>query len=375
MKLSKSGGHILVDPLSIAFTMVEEGGSAIQQYDSIADEWVPDRAIAPMRFTPLLAVSDPNGSIATGVHNEMLTDCRWVFDGKLLNSDSEISINKDTHALTFGKNLVVGATSELVFTASVLDVKRGETIPVRWLKVLSCQATTAANIKLRAVSEHKILLNPFKDRGTFEVEVQLYNGDMAVPDADAVYQWQVYDEISAWHDISGDDLWCRGGAKTRKILVCQKYVQLIRIRVLAHAKAFPDLVRSHTFQLRRFYGQYHAELLWLEGKYKLPTTLRARAEVQVTKNSMGAIAAPEEYFDIETFYSRSEYQGFFHVSHNSMAEVTRSEFGEDNSAQHVFAFLVREKSALRPLTVGGKVLTIGGAALCTQIPMATREVD
>ncbi|MBO4963684.1 MAG: hypothetical protein J6C65_01940 [Prevotella sp.] len=375
MKLTKSQGHILRDPISTAFTMIEEGGSAIQQYDSIADEWVPDRTIAPMRFTPHLEVSDPQGNIPTGEHNEMLADCRWLLDGILLSSGDGISINSDTHALTFGRNLTIGGVSELVFTASVYDVRRGEMIPVRWTKVLSCQATTAANIKLYAVNEHKMLLNPFKDRGTFELEVQLYNGDTLVPDADAVYKWQLYEDKGGWRDISGDDLWCKGGANTRKLLVCQRYVQILRVRVLANAKAFPNLSRTCTFQLRRFYGQYHPELLWIEGKYKQPTTLRAVGEVQVSKNNMGAIADPEEYFDIETFYSRSEFQGFFHVSHTHRAEVSRSEFGEDSTAQHCFAFLVREKSAFMPLTAGGKVITIGGAALCTQIPMATREVE
>lgn len=375
MRISKSGGHIIHDPISFAFSMIEEGGSSIQQYDSIAGEWVPDRRIAPMRFTPTLSVSDPNGSISTGEHNEMLTDCRWVLDGKLLNSDSEISINNDTHALTFGKNLNVSESSELVFTASVYDAKRGETSPVKWSKVLSCQPTTSANIKMRAVSQGKMMLDPFKDRDIFEIEVQLYNGDKLIPDAEAVFQWQKFDGISAWTEVNGDDLWCRGGAKTRKILVCQRYVQVLRLRCIAHAKAFPTFTRFETFMLKRYYGQYHHELLWLEGKYKLPNTIRARAEVQVSRYNAGAVANPEVFFDIETFYSRSKYQGFFHVSHTSKAEVTSADFGDDDTAQHCFGYLVREKSAFQPITIGGKVLTINGAAVCTQVPTATREVD
>lgn len=354
--------------------MIEEGGSAIQQYDSTADEYVPDRTVTPMRFTPHLDVSDPSGSIPAGTHNEMLTDCRWTLDGSLLASGDGISIDAGTHALTFAKNVSVSTAAELVFMAKVLDVKRGETIPVRWTAVLTCQATTAANITLHAVCENKILLNPFKDRGVFDVEVMLYNGDTLIPADKAVFRWQVF-ESGAWRNVSDDDLWCRGGRDKSALKVCQAYVSMLRLRVLASPKSFSDIVRTHTFQLRRYYGQYHPELLWTEGKYKLPTTTRACAEVQVAKNNMGAIENLERFFDIEMFYSRSEFQGFFHVSHTHKAEVSRADFGDDETAQHCFAFLVREKSAFMPVTAGGKVITISGKALCAQIPVATREVE
>ena len=114
------------------------------------------------------------------------------------------------------------------------------------------------------------------------------------------------------------------------------------------------------FKLRRHYGQYDDDIEILEGQYIFPETTRAVAEAYIEKHSGGRLPSPERYFDMEIFYSRGDGI-LWHVAHGPRGEVTRSMFPVDATMQHMFAALIREKTALLPVSLEGKLLAVVSA--------------
>ena len=140
---------------------------------------------------------------------------------------------------------------------------------------------------------------------------------------------------------------------------------------MAYLKDAPDKVRSATVRLRRWYGQYDDDLVWLSGKYVFPDTPHAEAEVQVTRRQ-GIVANPLQYFDIEILYDKGNSY-WQHVCHEARGMVPRSMFPIDPNMRHRFGWILREKSALLPLTMGDKYLTIEGKVFVGQFPTTPRE--
>lgn len=381
MKLRKKEGHLIYMPLDTMFSMAELMGSPLQKYDAVTGEYVDDRTLTPFTLQPHFSLTDKEGTMK-GDYTGDLVNCVWTVSAKVKSTSpvkgTDYTIDGQTHALTIMFNLDPDTTGFVRFTADYIDPRRGDVLKVRWEKTLSCVSVTEWKTTMLTEWDMRTDLIPWKDRGIFEIPVQLCNGATNIPDGQAAYQWEIYEtsgSTGAWRSIDPQrDVWCRGGEQTKSISIEQNYVQRILIRCRAWPKAKKSEVQVRSFLLRRFYGYYEDDIEILEGAYIFPETSRAVAEAFVTNRSGGRIANPEQYFDIELLYSRGD-GNWWHVTHGSRGEVPRTMFPVDSTMQHLFAEATRELTALVPFALDGEYLTLDGAVIVGQHPVIDREYD
>lgn len=381
MKLRQKGGHLIHMPLDTLFTMSELFGSLLQKYDAVTGEYIDDRTLTPFTLKPNFSLSDKEGAMA-GDHTSELTNCIWTISARVNNAspvrDTHYTINEQTHALTLRFNLDPDTTGYVRFTADYIDHRRGDVLKVHWEKQLSCVSATDWKVTLKTEWQMRTDLIPWKDRGIFGIPVQLRNGSENIPDAQAVYQWEIYEvtnNVGSWRSVNRQrDIWCRGGEQTKQISIEQKYVQRILIRCKAWPVGQTSDLQVQAFLLRRFYGVYEDDIEILEGAYIFPETSRAVGEAYIVKHSGGRIVNPQQYFDIEILYSRGD-GNWWHVAHGTRGEVPRTMFPVDGTMKHLFAELTRELTALLPFTLDGAYLTLDGAILTGQHPIIERDFE
>lgn len=377
MKLRKKDGKIVHLPLDPLFSMQELFGSLQQKYDAVAGTYIADRTKTPMVLRPQFSVSDKEGKIS-GDHTAELVNVVWAISAKVGKSapvkGTHYTIDEKTHALTLKFNLDPDTAGTVSFDADFIDPRRKDVIKAHWKGSLSCVSATEWRTTLQTLWPMRTDLVPWKDRGTFQIPVQLMNGATKVKDDASVYRWQVFED-SEWRDVDVEkDFWCRGGAATKALTVEQRFIQRIQIRCLAYPKDNTAELQAAAFLLRRFYGYYDDDLDILEGQYIFPETSRAVAEAYVVNRQGGRIPAPEQYFDMEILYSRGDGT-WWHVAHGSRGEVPRSMFPVDATMKHQFGWLTREISALLPFTINGEVLTLNGEILVGHHPVIDNDFE
>lgn len=383
MRLKAKKSRILHRPLDKLFVMKQMAGSPSQKYDFSDGSYIVDRTLTPFVLEPMLNVSDPSGELVSGDYTDKLGNCIWKLTAKT-NGHSPVlgtdyTVDPETHALTISCNLDPDTHGKVEFSADFVDPRRGDVYKINWDMQLACMSVTDWKLTLQTEWPQRTDLVPWKDRGVFAITVQLYNGETALTDEKAAYQWQVLDG-SVWRNVNrGKDFWCRGGEQSKAMKIEHDYVQKIQVRCLAWAATETDKVEIKAkilaFMLRRHYGNYDDDLEILEGAYVFPETTRAVAEAYVENHHGGRITNPTRYFDIEILYNRGDGTGWWHVCHGERGEVSRSMFPIDTTCSHYFAPVVRELSALVPLAHGGAVLTVDGAVLVGHFPVIDREFE
>ena len=370
----ESQGHVVFQPLTFNFQMVELRVSYVQKYDAVGAEYLPDRTLTPCVLQPQLMVIDPDGQEG-GDRSTDFVNVTWTVNGRTNGVQwargTDYLVNDDTYELTIQANMDPGYRGSVSFYGEFYDRRRGETHKFTWERTITCEAYADYKVTLM-MEQSKMSLSPWKNRGTFDIPCQLYNGADPAADSDCIYEWTVWDG-SAFRSIGIDypDLWYVSGKCTKAIRVNQAYLQHELLCCTAYLKSAPDERRSATVLLRRWYGQYDDDLVWLSGKYIFPDTPNAEAEVVVTRRQ-GVVSNPLAYFDIEILYHKG-WGNYLHVCHGNRGMVPRSMFPVDATMRHRFAWILREKSALLPLTLGNKYLTLDGKVAVGSFPTSPRE--
>lgn len=370
----ESQGRLVFRPLKTRFQMVEYRASYIQKYDAVQGEYLPDRTLTPSVLIPQLQINDPNG-LQTGDHSLDLVNVTWTvvgrFNGVAWVSGTDYIVDPTTHQLTIQANLDPDYTGKVTFHGEYLDMKRGEVHKFDWDHDITCVTYADYRVQMH-MEQSKVNLMPWKNRGDFSLTAQLFNGETPAPDADCVYLWTVWDG-TAFRLIGQDhpDLWCVTGKNSKTITVSQDYIQNVLLCCSGYLKSAPSQIRTATVLLRRWYGQYDDDLIWLSGKYILPDTPHAEAEVVVTRRQ-GVVANIMQYFDVEILYNNGSGD-WQHICHGNRGMVPRDMFPVDTTMQHRFGWILREKSALLPLKCGNKYFTIGGKIAVGQFPTTARE--
>lgn len=367
-------GRTVYKPLSSEFEVLELRPSYVQKYDVSQAEYIPDRTLTPFVLQPQLTIVDPHG-LESGDRTCNMINVVWHVDGQYngvkWENGKDYVVDSVTHELRILANMDPEYGGSLSFYGEFLDRRRLEVHKFRWKRDITC--VTYADNKLNlAMEQSKISLSPFKNRGVFDIPSQLYNGDSPAADSESVYQWTVWDGTAFRAiGVGHPDLWYVDGKDTRTIRVNQAYLQHELLCCTAYLKSAPDIKRTATVLARRWYGQYDDDLVWISGKYIFPDTPNAEAEVVVVRRQ-GTVSDPLEYFDIEILYSNGngEWQ---HVCHGNRGMVPREKFPADATLSHRFGWILREKSALVPILLDGKYLTIGGKVAVGQFPTSTRE--
>lgn len=382
MKLKKNSGYIVHSPLTFLFQVKELGGSAVQKYSSLDGVFTPDRSLTPYVLQPELKISDPDGKIPTGDYTSFLTNAQWTVtyysNGKKTDSvigDYEDAGDSGLHRLTFSGNLKPGVTVHLEYYATYLDKTRGETTPFKWDKWLGSVAEDVYNTSLRVERQSgKLRLYALKDAGNVVFNVQLANGGYDLADSLCVYQWQKWDETgNSFVDIDDDDLWYVSGKDTRRLVVEQKYVNKIKVRVVAYPTGAPEQKHYKSYLVRRWYGQWEEDAEFTYGKYLFDDTKEIGVEASVTNHNGGDVANPQKYFDVELFYRKSATAEWESLGYAGKAAFERPA----DATEHQIGVIVRELTALQPVALpdGTIFCDTDGNPLVGQFPTSEREVE
>lgn len=374
--IKKNQGRVVHSPLNYIFQMVEQGGSPVQKYDTLTKSWVPNRAVVPYRLLPQLLIEDPDGKMAAGDYSAKLVNRSWQLTSRKGGTTQTLTAGNGytltETAILISRNVEPGEVLEVKFSAEYTDTRRSEVQRFTWDTVLTTEAQAMYNISLHADFPSKSYLSPFKNRKQFALTVQLKNGDSDVADEDASYQWEWREPGGeTWSSDFADALWLIGGEKTKAITVEQDYIQDILLRCTAQAGDKEDTRREYVTRLKRWYGMYNEDVMFVTGKYIFPDSKLVALEGKVT-NARGNIQNPEAYFDMELFFAVGEEE-LSHVGYGTEVIVRRPDLQTGIPSA---AILVREMSAFMPVADdSGYALTDDdGFVLTAQFPTTEREV-
>ena len=383
MKIRKHSGHVVYSPLSYIFQVLEMGGSAMQKYDATTSSFIPNRQATPFILKPSLIISDPDGVINTADYVAQMNNVVWTItinDGTgnvvlppTSNGNTNYTIDSVTHKLTIYKNNYPAELVHVKFFGKYTDTRRNEVSEFNWETDLGCEAQTDMNVTLDTGRwRRSVSLVPMKHWGQFGIPVQLMNGNEAVPDNRAVYQWQWWNESTrAWSEDFSEQPWLVSGEQTKEIVVDQDFIQKLVLRVRATAFGNNATTQYWTTRLRRWYGQFDYDVEFLRGKYIFHDSNVVVLNAWVA-NGKGQISNPCKYFDLELFFAVGAGD-FESAGYGEEATIRRSDL---QSGQPKAGILCRELSAYRALADDdGKVLCLdNGTPLFAQFPTKSREV-
>lgn len=369
--------------------MKEEGGSAEQKYSVPENEWYPDRSVTPFVLTPHLEVTDPNGTITEKDQSLALVNCHWYLDGGSIASGEDYNVDATTKALQIFCNYNVGVTKQLSFSGQFYNERRAELSTFTWKKTLGCVENIDYNVDMEVDTPALTQLSPFKMPSSLAIHASLKNGKNTLTDTACRFKWYFWSsEEQIWVMIETEaeeaqnmqeqrsfysPLCYESGQNTSTLNLRPELIDNEVFRLVAYCVGAELQTCVWQGRIKRFYGAYDEDIVFLEGKYLFEDTPQARARVKIT-NRQGEIANPERFFDIEMFYTRGGSSAWFSVADGPEAEVPRRDFGADSTSQHKFGCLVREKSALRPLTLDGYCLLAGGKAIVIHQPTTERII-
>jgi hypothetical protein len=394
MKLKKTTGYRLHNPLSYAFTMLEIGGSYVQKYNVVEKEYNPDREVTPFLLKPCLIVTDPDGAIPDGDYTTKLVSVKWKVD-KYINhilqepltytedksnhllDYGDYTVDTENNSLTYKANTAVGELIVIKFAADFVDNRRTppQVQHFEWDKTLSCISEDPQSIDVRIDMPSKLNLSPFKERGQFAVTANVKNGGKDI-NTFCNFSWEFFDSnkkkwISVKEELESLP-WYVGGCDVEEIIIDQDYIGKLLLRCSVTLKNESGTYYSPVSLIRRWYGQYEEKLDIIQGKYIYDDTALAKSEV-VIENRQGNINNPSRYFDISIFYPNNN--GVMTcISNMTIATLTRTEFNEDN---HEFGLAVRELSQFVPIEDenGAVLCDENGIVLFAQFPMVEIETE
>ncbi len=377
MSLITTAAIVVYDPLSITFSVINQGGSAAQKQDSSSGEYTPDREITPLILEPNLQITDPEKIISDGDYTSSIINSRWYVDeeteaNRVTSETSGMSIG-EYGALTISRNTTAGTAEQLIYTGSFIDPRRNEVFNFRKEIAISCEAVTEILLSIEIDAPPRLPLSPFKNLTTRTINAKLLNGASEVPDDDAVFEWKVLED-GAFRAITDDDVFYVSGQDTKALVIDRRYIDKESIRVEAYHTSLPDNVKSAQFKAHRWYGQYEPRTDLIRGKVIHASTTESEVQITVT-NRQGNITSPEKYFNLAVAYRK-----FFNgenwkvISYSASGTLPTSVSGTKYGITTQFGGQIRELSALRPMQIDGKNILINGKVACIQIPTTKSEL-
>lgn len=376
--MKKAVGHVLYNPLSYVFEMVELGGSHSQVYDSLTQEFEPDRMITPYVLQPRLIVQDPDGVIHSGDVTSFMVNVKWSmhFSTEGVETDVDLDVDgsmasvdeKNGYKLTFYMNSHPSVALKLKFYGEYLDTKRNEVQVFKWEKDIISETQLQYDFKLFLDTPNKTLLSPFRMREKISVTARLMNGDQDVTTLSR-FRWYWWtngkfvnlDGIENSEDADYYPLWLNF-VSFSTLHVLQSRIQDVIIKCEATLNGQSV---SKVFRMRRWYGQWEEHLDMLTGQFVLPGQTRAVALVSVS-NRKEELEDPTHLFDIEIFHSE-DGKDWTSITNNNYYILDSPNLPNE---PHQFGCVVREKTADIALVLpdGRPLVCPDGSYLVVNVP-------
>lgn len=181
-------------PLVTRFGIVAEAGSKTQFYYATEGQYIPSRAVTPLKLVAMLNVVDPDGVLPTG--NKISScDVKWYegdYDTQITADTSGYSLGTDG-SLTVTKNVHPNSPIQVLCRATFVDPRNGNTLVYEDRAQLSSINKSDSSLTIFVNRAAKITFNPLLDDATVTITANMKLGSEEVPDANAKYWWYVVD--------------------------------------------------------------------------------------------------------------------------------------------------------------------------------------
>ena len=315
--------NVVYTPLNVSVSLLVKGGSLTQTHCAETDEFIPDRGITPLVFTPEVIVQDPDGILPGGV--AALTGVCWyalpediaasVPNGSYIGAELSqylISAAMDGYSIDADGSLRVEANIRypsrvvLVFTANIPDNRSGKLIKVQDSVLLSTTSIAVpAALTLDKPASWKF--NPIEDTGVRTIRASLKLGGVT-PDPTKVrtaFWWYVASGNTEVL-INGDDhLFYESGQNSAALVIDPGYLDEARIICKAEyaldGETLPSAPTANCLKaetvIQRRYPAYDFVHYVHGGVEVSPTASHVKNECVVTVGQK-VLASPSRYFTV-----------------------------------------------------------------------------
>lgn len=368
--MKTASAYILYQPLSVSLSLEVAGGSLNQNRNGLTGEYEPDRSLFPLVLRPRLMITDPDGLLDQGDHSSDLVDTRWYIgsdeSGEMITSQTDGFTLGTYGTLTVKRNVAPDQPVNLFFSCAFIDPRTGKTFRKTCVTTLSSVSSVQFNLSLEIDAALKMAVSPFRNNQTRKITATMHNGSDIVADTDAVYLWQVRDGAS-FRSITADDLFYVSGQNTKTLTIDRRFIDKETIRVMAYHKSHQEQKLYAQTRVFRWYGQWDERETIERGRFIRPDTseIEVRAVIDTPK---GQVTSPADYYDITHIKTTNEAGARQDVIGYGERVVLPATQVNRKDAVTVFGIDVKELTALRACTVGGKIALVNGKIMTIRIP-------
>lgn len=312
--------HIAVfDPLNVAISIKEIGGSVKQNKYEDSNLFIPNRKITPLTLQPCAYITDPNKIIPAGDKIGSFASGAW-YENTISEANRITAIEADAttetpyaiganYSLVVRKNVEQNSPVTLLFEGAYYDSRRGSNVPVQASVLLTTTSNSesepAPSLSLSLPSS--FVFNPLQGLANISIEAQMFRQNALVPPANVMFKW--------YATMKGEAEWLLGSRQPDFIYVSGQGTSILtvnpeffrRVRITCRAQyyegaapaTFDDTaVMAETKLIRKFPKSLDVDIRCNCGTFIRPEvkTLTYTAEVRTNK---GVISNPEEYFSIK----------------------------------------------------------------------------
>lgn len=237
-----------VDPFSFIADIRVLSGNPVQNYNRDDDAYEPDRSLVPCLVLPFVSVVDPEGTMNG---EQALTGVEWYegapkSDGSnRITGDSNYEIGDGTaenfpkYALKVKKNVDPNSPIEIHAIFMFTDRNRNQSVTLERSMIFRTSLFDSRNYSIGINVPQGWTVNPLEvtpdENGKWlhTITAQLYSGKEAVPDANAAYWWQIW-ENGLWRDFTDEEKGLLvSGETTKSLVVDMRFVTNASFRVRA----------------------------------------------------------------------------------------------------------------------------------------------
>lgn len=186
-------------PLDTQFSLtVVGGGSTTQFFYTNENQYIPNRALVPMKLKPSLYIVDPDGKLMNGDHSSSLV-VAWYENNvnTQIATGANYTVNADG-SLTVKKNVPVSSPIQIICRATYTDARSGKPIVFEDRVPLNSIAKSDERVTVALDKDIIINYNPIKDNHLIDIKATVYIGSKVAPAANCAYFWYKWDKEVEW---------------------------------------------------------------------------------------------------------------------------------------------------------------------------------
>ena len=231
-------------PLVTRFGIIVEAGSRTQFYYSNEAQFIPSRAVTPLKLAASLHIVDPDGVITTG-NKVSSCDVKWYdgsYDSQITADTTGYTLGSDK-SLTVTKNVLPNNPMQILVRCTYTDPRNGNTLVYEDRCALSSISKSDNAHTLTIDKPSKMLFNPLTDESTVVITATLKLGADVVADANAKYWWYVVNNgVETLIDTLDTAIEYVSGQGTKTLTINAMYTNqsIIRVKAVSYEGSAPS---------------------------------------------------------------------------------------------------------------------------------------